>query len=118
MDRSLKPAPLVWRNVVTCCAKNQKSRKATAVLLDWVNLYEQKKAEKPPLSVFNTCVNACEICGEQELTIPVLEAMKKIHETDGNIITFNIALKRLARLGNHWATEGIIIGMLQSGIEP
>ena len=117
MERSLKPSPLVWRNVVTCCAKNQKSRKATAVLLDWVKLYEDKKAEKPPLTVFNTCVNACEVCGEQELTIPVLEAMKKTHETDGNIITFNIALKRLARLGNHWAPEGIIIGMLQNGIE-
>jgi len=118
MDRSLKPSPLVWRNVVTCCAKAEKSRKATAVLLDWVNLYEQKKTEKPPQSVFNTCINACEICGEQELTIPVLEAMKKTHNTDGNVITFNIALKRLARLGNHWAPEGIIIGMLQSGIEP
>ena len=118
MDRSLKPSPLVWRNVVTCCAKNKKSRKATAVLLDWVKLYEQKRAEKPPQSVFNTCINACEICGEQELTIPVLDAMKKTHETDGNVITFNIALKRLARLGNHWAPEGIIIGMLQNGIEP
>jgi hypothetical protein len=118
MERSLKPSPLVWRNVVTCCAKNQKSRKATAVLLDWVKLHEQGKAEKPPLGVFNTCINACEICGEQELTIPVLDAMKKTHQTDGNIITFNIALKRLARLGNHWAPEGIIIGMLQSGKEP
>lgn len=118
MERTLKPSTQVWRNVVTCCAKEKKSRKATAVLLDWVKLYEQKKAEKPPQSVFNTCINACEICGEQELTIPVLEAMKKTHETDGNIITFNIALKRLARLGNHWAPEGIIIGMLQNGIEP
>lgn len=118
MERSLKPNPMVWKNVVTCCAKNQKSRKATAVLLDWVNLYEAGKAEKPPITVFNTCVNACEVCGEQELTIPVLEAMRRTHETDGNLITFNIALKRLARLGNHWAPEGIIIGMLQSGIEP
>ena len=118
MERGLKPSPLVWRNVVTCCAKNEKSRKATAVLLDWVNLYEDKRLKKPPINVFNTCVNACEVCGEQELTIPVLEAMKKTHKTDGNIITFNIALKRLARLGNHWATEGIIIGMLQSNIEP
>jgi Pentatricopeptide repeat domain len=118
MERALKPSPMVWRNVVTCCAKNEKSKKATAVLLDWVKLYEDKKAEKPPINVFNTCVNACEVCGEQELTIPVLEAMKKTHKTDGNIITFNIALKRLARLGNHWATEGIIIGMLQSNIEP
>eukprot|EP00797_Seminavis_robusta_P008637 Sro160_g072280.1 Pentatricopeptide repeat-containing protein (543) ;mRNA; r:81642-83270 len=118
MERELKPSPLVWRNVVTCCAKNEKSRKATAVLLDWVKLYEDKKAEKPPLNVFNTCVNACEVCGEQELTIPVLEAMRRTHDTDGNIITFNIALKRLARLGNHWAPEGIIIGMLQNNIEP
>lgn len=118
INRSLKPSPLVWRNVVTCCAKNKKSRKATAVLLDWVKLYERGKAEKPPQGVFNTCINACEICGEQELTIPVLEAMEKIHKTDGNVITFNIALKRLARIGNHWAPEGIIIGMLQNNIEP
>jgi len=118
LDRALKPSPLIWKNVVTCCAKNEKSRKAAGVLLDWVKLYEKKEAELPPLSVFNTCVNACEICGEQELTIPVLEAMKRTHNTDGNTITFNIALKRLARNGNHWAPEGIIIGMLQTGIEP
>ena len=118
MSRYIKPSPQVWRNVVTCCAKNEKSKKATAVLLDWVKLYEKGEAEQPPLSVFNTCVNACEICGEQELTIPVLEAMKKTHNTDGNIITFNIALKRLARRGSHWAPEGIIVGMLQNGIEP
>jgi pentatricopeptide repeat protein len=36
MERSLKPSPWVWRNVVTCCAKAEKSRKATALLLDWV----------------------------------------------------------------------------------
>jgi pentatricopeptide repeat protein len=48
----------------------------------------------------------------------VLDAMKKTHDTDGNMITFNIALKRLAKQGNTLACEGIIIGMLQNGIEP
>lgn len=118
IDRALKPSAMVWRNVVTCCAKNQKSRKAAALILDWVKLYERGEAEKPPLSVFNTCINACEICKEQELTIPVLDAMKRTHQTDGTIITFNIALKRLAHIGNHLAPEGIIIGMLKNGVEP
>eukprot|EP00957_Ditylum_brightwellii_P160631 12228571-Ditylum_brightwellii.AAC.1 len=44
--------------------------------------------------------------------------MKKTHDTEGNIITTNIALKRLAKLGQSQACEGIIIGMLQEGIEP
>jgi hypothetical protein len=74
--------------------------------------------EKPPLRVFNTVVNACEICDEHELTLLVLDAMRKTHETDGNIITFNIALKRLAKLGNVAGCEGIIIGMLQQQVEP
>jgi len=34
--RSLTPATSCWRNVVTVCAKQKKSRKATALLLDWV----------------------------------------------------------------------------------
>ena len=38
VERNLKPSPAVWKNVVTCCAKNEKSRKATALLLDWVSL--------------------------------------------------------------------------------
>ena len=37
IERSLTPSPWVWRNVVTCCAKAEKSRKATALLLDWVS---------------------------------------------------------------------------------
>lgn len=50
--------------------------------------------EKPSLSVFNTpVINACEICDEHEQTLGVLEAMKKTHDTEGNLITFNIALK-------------------------
>jgi PPR repeat family len=118
VQRFLKPSPWVWRNVVTCCAKAEKSKKATALLLDWVKLYEQGKAEKPPLSVFNTCVNVCEICNEQDLTLVVLDAMKKTHETDGNLITFNIALKRLAKMGNYHGCEGIIVGMLQADVEP
>lgn len=36
LERGLTPSPSVWRNVVTCCARNEKSRKATALLLDWV----------------------------------------------------------------------------------
>merc|ERR1712085_219329 len=52
------------------------------------------------------------------LTVKVLDAMKDTHDTEGNLITFNIALKRLAKKGNWMACEGIIVGMLQSGIEP
>lgn len=39
VQRSLRPSPWVWRNVVTCCAKAEKSRKATALLLDWVRYF-------------------------------------------------------------------------------
>lgn len=81
-------------------------------------MYKQGRAEKPPLRVFNTVVNACEVCMEEELTVKVLDAMKETHDTEGNLITFNIALKRLAKQGNTMACEGIIIGMLQGGIEP
>ena len=63
-------------------------------------------------------MNACEVCGEEELTVQVLDAMKDTHDTEGNLITFNIALKRLAKQGNIMACEGIIVGMLQGGIEP
>jgi pentatricopeptide repeat protein len=44
--------------------------------------------------------------------------MKETHNTEGNLITFNIALKRLAKSGNTVGCEGIILGMLQNGIEP
>ena len=118
LQRELRPNVVTWRSVVTCCAKARKSKRATALLLDWIQLYQDGKAEKPPLTVFNTCMNACEICGEEELTLTVLDAMKNTHNTEGNLITFNIALKRLAKLGNHQACEGIIVGMLQEGIEP
>lgn len=90
----------------------------TCLCLLQVKLSERGEVDKPPVSVFNTCVNVCEICDEQELTLVVLEAMKKTHDTDGNIITFNIALKRLAKQGNPVACEGIIIGMLQASVEP
>ena len=83
-----------------------------------VDLYQQGRAEKPPIRVFNTVINACEICGEEELTVRVLEQMEQVHESEGNVITFNIALKRLAKQGNTMACEGIIIGMLQNNIEP
>eukprot|EP00538_Stauroneis_constricta_P006388 CAMPEP_0119572880 /NCGR_PEP_ID=MMETSP1352-20130426/44845_1 /TAXON_ID=265584 /ORGANISM="Stauroneis constricta, Strain CCMP1120" /LENGTH=722 /DNA_ID=CAMNT_0007622567 /DNA_START=279 /DNA_END=2447 /DNA_ORIENTATION=+ len=118
LGRSLRPSPSVWRNVVTCCAKAEKSRKAAALLFDWVQLSKIGRAEQPPLRVFNTVMNACEICGEEDLTVDVLDCMKATHNTEGNLITFNIALKRLAKQGNTRACEGIIVGMLQSGIEP
>jgi hypothetical protein len=118
IERGLKPSNWIWRNVVTCCAKAEKSKKSTALLLDWVRLAEGGKTDKPPLSVFNTVINTCEICGEQDLTLLVLDAMKKTHDTEGNLITFNIALKRLAKSGNYAGCEGIIIGMLQSKVEP
>jgi hypothetical protein len=38
LERGLRPSPRVWSNVVTCCAKNEKSRKATALLMDWVSV--------------------------------------------------------------------------------
>jgi hypothetical protein len=118
LDRSLRPSAQVWRAVVYCCAKAEKSKKATSLLFDWVSLFENGKADKPQLSVFNTCMNACEICKEEELTLRVLDCMRKTHETEGNLITFNIALKRLAKQGNYLACEGIIIGMLQAEVEP
>ena len=63
-------------------------------------------------------INACESVGEEELTLVVLEAMKATHDTDGNIITFNIALKRFAKLGNPMGCEGIIVSMIREGVEP
>jgi hypothetical protein len=56
IQRFLKPSSWVWRNVVTCCAKAEKSKKATGLLLDWIKLYEQGKADKPPIS--GTCVSS------------------------------------------------------------
>ena len=35
--RGLSPATSVWRKVLSTCCKNEKSRKATAILLDWVS---------------------------------------------------------------------------------
>lgn len=118
IQRSLRASPWIWRNVVACCAKAGKSKRATGLLFDWVKLAARGDADTPPLSAFNTCINACEICNEQELTLLVLDSMKETHDTDGNLITFNIALKRLAKQGQVQACEGIIIGMLQSKVEP
>lgn len=117
-QRGLTPSAHVWRTVVTICAKCEKSRRAAAILFDWVKISEEGKVQKPPLNVFNTVLNTCEICGEEELTLTVVEAMKKTHQNDGNVITFNIALKRLAKLGQKRACEGIIVAMIDSGVEP
>jgi hypothetical protein len=37
IERGLTPSPAVWRSVVNCCARAEKSRKATSLLLDWVS---------------------------------------------------------------------------------
>ena len=103
--------------MATCC-KNEKSRKATAILLDWITLAGEGKADDPPVQVFNTVVNTCEVCGEEELTVKVLDFMRDTLETEGNIITFNIALKRLAKVGNSMGCEAILIAMLKEGLEP
>lgn len=116
--RGLTPATSVWRSVVCTCCKNEKSRKATAILIDWITLANEGKADKPPVQVFNTVVNTCEVCGEEDLTVKVLDLMRETLNTEGNIITFNIALKRLAKAGNVIGCEGILIGMLNEGIEP
>lgn len=116
--RGLTPATSVWRSVVSTCCKNEKSRKATAILIDWITLANEDKADKPPINVFNTVVNTCEVCGEEDLTVKVLDLMRETLGTEGNLITFNIALKRLAKTGNVLACEGILIGMLNEGIEP
>jgi len=50
--------------------------------------------------------------------VKVLDIMRDTLETEGNIITFNIALKRLAKTGNLLGCEGILIGMLNEGLEP
>ena len=52
------------------------------------------------------------------MTVKVLDVMKKTLETEGNMVTFNIALKRLAKMGNVMGCEGILIGMLNEGLEP
>lgn len=103
---------------MTLCAKEKKSRRATALLFDWITSSEDGEADIPPIKVFNTVVNACESVKEETLTIEVLDALKKVHGTGGNIVTSNIAIKRLAKLGNTMACEGLIIGMLEENIEP
>ncbi len=41
-ERSLNPATSVWRKVVTICSKSEKSKRATALLLDWVSFETTK----------------------------------------------------------------------------
>jgi hypothetical protein len=37
VERSLTPSTAVLRKVVGVCAKNEKSKRATEILLDWVS---------------------------------------------------------------------------------
>jgi PPR repeat len=39
INRSLSPSSNVWKNVVTCCAKAGKSKRAVSLLLDWVRIH-------------------------------------------------------------------------------
>ncbi len=114
--RGLYPNNNTWMKVLQLCVKAEKSRTSVRILFSWILSRGDK--EPPSLKAFNSVLNSCEECGETELTLAVLDKMREIHGTDGNVITFNIALKRLAKSGNPAACEGIIIGMLESRIEP
>ena len=76
------------------------------------------KAKKPPVSGFNTFVNTREVCGEEALTVKVLDIIRDTLETEGNTIMFNIASKRLAKIGNVIGCKDILIGMLKEGLKP
>ena len=78
-----------------------------------ITLATEGKTNNPSINVFNTVVNTCEGYGKEELTVKVLDIMRDTVDIKGNIITFNIALKQLAK-----AVEGILIGMLNKGLEP
>jgi len=116
--RELRPNQQTYLNVINVLSKEEKSRKATKVLFDWIELSKTTALQPPSVQTFNNIVNCCEVCGESDLTTTVLDKMKEIHSTDGNTITFNIALKRLAKIGNTAACEGLIMGMLAEGVEP
>ena len=83
-----------------------------------VTLADEGKTDKPPVSVFNTVDNTWEVCGKEDLTIKVLNVTRDTLETKGNINTFDIALKRLAKAGNVPGCEGILIWMLNEGLDP
>lgn len=116
--RSLTPNAYTWVRVLRLCVSQKKSRRATQVLLDWSASARAGECEPPQLSSFNSVINVCELCDETSLTLVVLEELNKTHDSEGNVITFNIALKRLAKTANVLGCEGIILGMLQAGVEP
>lgn len=117
--RNLNPNEMTYQNVLNTLCNEKKSRKATQLLFEWADRSKTVRSLSPPsVQTFNTIVNCCEVCGESDLTTTVLDKMKDVHSTDGNTITFNIALKRLAKGGNTAACEGLIMGMLQEGVEP
>ena len=78
-----------------------------------VALATEGKTNNPLINVFNTVVNMCKVCNEEELMVKVLDIMHNILDIKGNITTFSIALKRLATVG-----EGILIVTLNKGLEP
>ena len=72
----------------------------------------------PTLKAFNLVLNVCEVCGETTLTQLILEKMRATHGTEGNVYTFNIALKRLAKEGKATECEALIFAMLSERVEP
>ena len=68
-QRNLKVSPAVWKNVVTCCAKNEKSRKATSLLLDWVSQYYRLTAHNCPIVQIGLHYSPCPFLAGQALRI-------------------------------------------------
>jgi len=52
--RGLTPATSVWRSVVSTCCKNEKSRKATAILMDWVSIVSRTSVRL--LRIIHVCL--------------------------------------------------------------
>ena len=72
----------------------------------YITLVMEGKTNEPPINVVNTVVNTCKVCNKEKLTVKVLNIMRDMLNIKLNIITFNIALKRLAKAG-----ESILSGM-------
>lgn len=67
--RSLRPNSYTWLRVLRLCLSQKKSRRATAILFDWVTESSNSKngVERPEIQAFNNVINCCEMCGETEV---------------------------------------------------
>ena len=95
------------------CAYLTVLRYCTSPHASQVTFATEGKANNPPINVFNMVVNSCEVYGKEELTVKVLDILRETLDIKGNIITFSIALKQIAK-----GDEGIFIGMLNEGLDP